>query len=41
MPTPIDLSTAGVHFYYAVETTAGTRPTTGYIDLPGIKSTPF
>lgn len=40
MPTPIDLSTAGVHFYYAVETTAGTRPTTGYIDLPGIKSTP-
>lgn len=39
MPTPIDLSTAGVHMLYAVETTAGTRPTTGYIDLPGIKST--
>lgn len=40
MATPIDLSTAGVHLKYAVETTAGTRPTTGYIDLPGIKSTP-
>ena len=40
MPTPIDLSTAGAHMLYAVETTAGTRPTAGYIDLPGIKSTP-
>jgi hypothetical protein len=40
MPTPIDLSTAGVHMYYAVEATAGTRPTSGYVDLPGIKSTP-
>jgi hypothetical protein len=40
MATPIDLSTAGVHLYYAVETTSGTRPTTGYIDLPGVKSTP-
>lgn len=40
MPTPIDLSTAGAHMLYAVETTAGTRPTSGYIDLPGIKSTP-
>ena len=36
----INLSTAGVHMGYAVETTAGTRPTTGYTDLPGIKSTP-
>lgn len=40
MSTPIDLSTAGVHMYYAIETTAGTRPISGYTDLPGIKSTP-
>ena len=40
MATPLDLSTAGVHLYYAVETVSGTRPTTGYIDLPGVKSTP-
>lgn len=40
MAEPINLSTLGVHFKYAVEQTAGTRPTTGYIDLPGIKSTP-
>ena len=26
----IDLSTAGVQLWYAVEETAGTRPTTGY-----------
>lgn len=37
---PINLSTAGIHLRYAVETTAGTRPTTNYIDLPGVKSTP-
>lgn len=36
----IDLTTAGVHLKYAVEATAGTRPTTGYIDIPGVKSTP-
>lgn len=40
MATPIDLSTAGVHLKYAVEVTAGTRPTSAYIDLPGVKSTP-
>lgn len=40
MSKPINLSTAGIHFKYAVETTAGTRPTTGYIDLQGVKSTP-
>jgi hypothetical protein len=40
MATPIDLSTAGVHLKYAVEVTAGTRPTSDYIDLPGVKSTP-
>lgn len=36
----IDLSTAGVSVSYAVETTAGTRPTTGYTKLTGIKSIP-
>ncbi len=36
----IDLSTAGVQLWYAVETTAGTRPTTGYTRIFGAKSTP-
>ena len=36
----IDLSTAGVSVQYAVETAAGTRPTTGYTSLPGIKAIP-
>lgn len=36
----INLSTAGIHLKYAVEETAGTRPTTGYTDLKGVKSTP-
>ena len=36
----INLSTAGVTLQYAVETTAGTRPTTGYTVLHGLKSTP-
>lgn len=36
----INLSTLGIHLYYAVEATAGTRPTTGYVDLVGVKSTP-
>ena len=36
----IDLTTAGVHLKYAVESTAGTRPTAGYTDIPGVKSTP-
>lgn len=36
----INLSTAGIMFAYAVETTAGTRPTTGYTRIKGIKSTP-
>ena len=38
--TRIDLSTAGVTLKYAVETTAGTRPTTGYTKFSGLKSTP-
>ena len=36
----IDLSTAGVSVQYAMETTAGTMPTTGYTTLTGIKSIP-
>lgn len=36
----IELSSAGVSLQYAVETTAGTRPTTGYKKITGIKSTP-
>ena len=36
----IYLSTIGVHLKYAVEATAGTRPTTGYTDLVGVKSIP-
>lgn len=40
MGDPINLSTAGIHLKYAVEATAGTRPTSKYIDLLGVKSTP-
>lgn len=38
----IELSTAGIKVMYAVESTAGTRPTAGsaYTDLTGIKSIP-
>lgn len=38
----INLSTAGIHLYYAVEKTQGTRPTTkaDYTDLVGVKSIP-
>lgn len=36
----IYLSTAGIHLKYAVETEKGVRPTTGYTDLVGVKSTP-
>ena len=35
-----EISTAGIKVYYAVETTAGTRPTTGYTQIPGVKGTP-
>ena len=36
------LSTIGVHLYYGVEATAGTRPTTksAYTELVGVKSIP-
>lgn len=40
MANIINLSTAGVSLQYAVETEAGTRPTTGYKKLEGLKSTP-
>lgn len=36
----IELSTAGVSLQYAVEATAGERPTTGYAPITGIKSIP-
>ena len=36
----IDLSTAGIQLWYAVESNAGTRPTSGYTRIKGIKSTP-
>lgn len=36
----INLSTAGVSVNYAVEATAGVRPTTSYEKLIGIKETP-
>lgn len=36
----IALSTIGVKVSYAVETTAGTRPTTGYKHIPDLKSIP-
>ena len=36
----INLSTIGVQLHYAAEETAGTRPTTGYTRIYGVKSTP-
>lgn len=36
----LELSTAGILVKYAIEATAGTRPTTGYTEIPGIKSIP-
>lgn len=33
-------STAGMYLCYAVETTAGVRPTQGYIQIPEIKTMP-
>lgn len=36
----IQLSTAGVTLNYAAETTVGTRPTTGYTEVPEIKAIP-
>ena len=36
----LEISTAGVLLKYCVETTAGTRPTTSYTTINGIKETP-
>lgn len=36
----MELSTAGVLLKYAVESTAGTRPTSGFTTIPGIKAIP-
>lgn len=36
----IALSTAGVTIGYAVESTKGTKPTTGYINIPDVKEVP-
>ena len=36
----INLSTAGIKLKYAVETTKGNRPTSGYTALTGAKTTP-
>jgi len=36
----LELSTAGIKVKWAVETTAGTRPTTGYTQIRGVKSIP-
>lgn len=35
-----EFSTAGITLKYAVEATAGTKPTSGYTAIPGIKSMP-
>ena len=40
MASVINLSTAGVYLAYCVEASAGTRPTSGYTKLTGLKSTP-
>jgi len=36
----LEFSSAGVQIRYCVETTAGSRPTTGYKVIPSIKSSP-
>lgn len=36
----LEFSSAGVQLRYCVETTSGSRPTTGYKKLPSIKGTP-
>lgn len=36
----LELSTAGIKLKYACEATAGTRPTSGYTAIPGVKSIP-
>ena len=36
----LEFNTIGVKVNYCVETTAGTRPTSGYTNIPDIKSIP-
>jgi len=36
----LDFISAGMAVKYCVETTAGTRPTSGYTEIPGVKSIP-
>ena len=36
----VELSTAGITVKYGIEASAGTRPTTGYVAIPGVKSIP-
>lgn len=36
----LELSSAGITLKYAVESTAGSRPTSGYTTIPNIKSVP-
>lgn len=36
----LEFNTIGVKLKYAVETSAGSRPTSGYIQIPDIKNTP-
>lgn len=36
----LEILTAGIKVKYAVETTAGTRPTTGYTEIPDITAIP-
>lgn len=36
----LELSTAGITVKWAVETTAGTRPVTGFATIPNVKSIP-
>lgn len=36
----LEMSTIGVKIGYAIESSAGTRPTTGYANIPDVKSIP-
>lgn len=36
----LEMNTIGVKIKYCVETSAGTRPTTGYTNIPDVKSIP-
>ena len=36
----LEFNTIGVKLGYAVESSAGTRPTSGYTQIPDIKNTP-